>query len=618
MAEQKDNDKSSASLNGETDLEGKMIIDSTGEVIGKCKAVSIGDDGQIGLAFETEINGKAVTPSKTIPYSAISKITDVIELRVPINIKVAQSIEEIKDITEEEKQVVAEEPEELEEIKEEEQAIVIEEEDVKEIVDEKESTEIEPDMEEAEIPLNVELPIEANKLVGTTTVETTQADATEQLSKTLEEEVVMDKKGIIAKEQIASTSLKVQDLMVGLEESISKLEALFKLLSDGNAHTKIEAIKALTVLSKISPELGLSLIPKMMQLSDESQQDVRLVVAEQFEVLAESNPELFKGYFLEILENTYEEPLEDIREHLVKSLHDIAIQTPEICCEKLEEFIEEVIIGKRVPEVPAKVLHDATLKVVSGSFQLTRIAIKARLKFITKGGILAERCAEELEDYNATLIGLTIIESFSIDEAEKLLKSSNFKKLGPIFVEVIQEMIKAYKEGSFGLLEKVVDKKIVIPNSVIERFYEIKVIKTLQGVKNVPMDVFLENSYVTPEEAEQIIYRLIVQKRINAAITMNNGRTFITTVGLEETVAAMIEKPKATKPKTTPKKTTKTKKTPAKKPATTTKKTTKKPTSTAKKTTTKKKKQSTTKKTAATTRSTKTSTKSTSTKKKAS
>ncbi|MCK5047291.1 MAG: hypothetical protein KAS22_11970, partial [Candidatus Heimdallarchaeota archaeon] len=391
----------------------------------------------------------------------------------------------------------------------------------------------------------------------------------------------------------------------GLEESISKLGALFKLLSEGNAHTKIEAIKALTVLSKISPELGLSLIPKMMQLSDESQQDVRLAVSQQFEILGESNPELFKGYFLEILENTYEEPLEDIREHLVKSLHDIAIQTPEICCEKLEEFIEEVIIGKRVPEVPAKILHDVTLKVVSGNFQLTRIAIKARLKFITKNDKLAERCAEELEDYNASLIGLTIIESFSIDEAERLLKSSNFKKLGPIFVEVIQEMIKAYKEGSFGLLEKVVDKKIEIPMTVIERFYEKKIIQTLQGVKNVPMDVFLENSYVTPDEAEQIIYRLIVQKRINAAITMNNGRTFITTIGLEETAAAIIEKPKPTKPKTPPKKTT-TKKPPAKKHATT-----------PKKTTTKKKKPSTTKKTATTTKSTKTSTKSTSTKKKA-
>ena len=100
------------------------------------------------------INGKTVTPSKTIPYSAISKITDVIELRVPINIKVAQSAKEIQDLTEEEKQVVEEEPEELEEIKEketeikeEEQAIVIEEEDVKELVVEKESTKINEETE---------------------------------------------------------------------------------------------------------------------------------------------------------------------------------------------------------------------------------------------------------------------------------------------------------------------------------------------------------------------------------------------------------------------------------------------------------------------------------------
>ncbi|MBK5113858.1 MAG: hypothetical protein KGD59_01765 [Candidatus Heimdallarchaeota archaeon] len=601
MPEQKDNDKSSASLNGDTDLEGKMIIDSTGEVIGTCKAVSIGDDGQIGLAFETEINGKAVTPSKTIPYSAISKITDVIELRVPINIKVAQSAKEILETTEEDKPIVADEPEEIAEVKEEEQAIVIEE-DVKETPVKQESKEIDPLTEEANVPINIELPVEAEKLTGTTPVETTQADATEQLSKTLEEEVVLDKKKIIAKEQIASTSQRVTELMVGLEESITKLEALFKLLSEGNARTKIEAIKALTVLCKISPELGLSLIPKMMKLSDEPLQDVRLAVAQQFEVLGESNPELFKGYFLEILENTYEEPIEDIREHLIKALHDIAIHTPEICCEKLEEFIEEVIMGKRVPEVPSKILHDVTLKVVSGNFQLTRIAIRVRLKFIAKGGKLAERCAEELEDYNATLIGLTIIESFSIEEAEKLLKSSNFKKLGPIFVEVIQEMLKAYKEGSFGLLEKVVDKKIEIPTTVIEKFYEIKIIQTLQGVKNVPMDVFLENSYVTPEEAEQIIYRLVVQKRINAAITMNNGRTFITTEGLEETVGAMIEKPKPAKPKTTPKKTpTKAKPEAKKTPVKKTPKTTK-PTSTAKKT-------------SSTTKSTKTPTKSSSTKK---
>jgi sporulation protein YlmC with PRC-barrel domain len=615
MPEQKDNDKSSASLNGETDLEGKMIIDSTGEVIGTCKAVSIGDDGQIGLAFETEINGKAVTPSKTIPYSAISKITDVIELRVPINIKVAQSAKEILETTEEDKPIVADEPEEIAEVKEEEQAIVIEE-DIKETPVKQESKEIDPLTEEANVPISVELPVEAEKLTGTTPVETTQADATEQLSKTLEEEVILDKKEIIAKELTASTSQKVTNLMVGLEESITKLEALFKLLSEGNASTKIEAIKALTVLCKISPELGLSLIPKMMQLSDESQQDVRLAVAQQFEVLAESNPELFKGYFLEILENTYEEPIEDIREHLIKALHDIAILTPEICCEKLEEFIEEVIIGKRVPEVPSKILHDVTLKVVSGNFQLTRIAIKVRLKFIVKGGKLAERCAEELEDYNAALIGLTVIESFSIEEAEKLLKSSNFKKLGPIFVEVIQEMLKAYKEGSFGLLEKVVDKKIEIPIAVIEKFYEIKIIQTLLGVKNVPMEVFLENSYVTPEEAEQIIYRLVVQKRINAAITMNNGRTFITTEGLEETVGAMIEKPKPAKPKTTKveeKPKTTPKKTLAKAEPTTKKIPTKK-TSTTKKTTASEKKLSTAKKTNTTTKS-KTSTKSSSAKK---
>ncbi|MHA1221587.1 MAG: hypothetical protein ACTSQB_07625, partial [Candidatus Heimdallarchaeota archaeon] len=436
--------------------------------------------------------------------------------------------------------------------------------------------------------------------------------ATEQLSKTLIEEDIIeipDEKVIVTEDYSLAI---IKELMVGLEESIKKLDRLFKIVSDGNDREKIEALMALTALTKISPELGLSLIPKMMSLSDEPQQEVRLIVAEQLADIGDSNPELFKEYFLEIFENVFDEPIEEIREFLIKALQNISLKLPEVALNGLGEFLDDVIIGKRVPEVPAKVLHDATLKVVSGNFQLTRIAIQVRLKFIAKGGKLANRCVEELEDYNATLIGLTIIESLSVSETKKLIKSATFKKLGTIFVDVIQHMLAAYEDGSFKLLQEVVDKKIEIPMTVIERFYEVKINKTLEGVKNVPMDVFLEGTIVTPEEAEQIIYRLVVQKRINAAITMNNDRTFITAYDLDEFNGK--PKPTAVKTKPTTRKVTTTKKPTPKKTATTTKKATvakKKSTSaTTKKTTTAKKKSptaSTTKKTTTTTKKSTTS-----------
>ncbi|NHK29890.1 MAG: hypothetical protein FK730_00970 [Asgard group archaeon] len=597
MAEEKNNEKSSASLNGDSDLEGKMIIDSKGTTIGKCKAVNIGEDGQIGLTFETEINGKSVIPSKTIPYSAISKITDVIELRVPINIKVAQSIDEMKPQTET-KEVLETK------IEEDQETIDVEELDISETTTTKPESkpklveEVSKSEVEKTPPLiNEELLIEPEKLVGTGTIEPQQADATEQLSKTLVDDEPKEEifKEITAKQDELELP-KVKNLMNGLVESIEKLDQLFRLVSEGEPTEKIEAIKALTILTKISPELGLSLIPKMMRLSDEQQRDVRLAIAQQLEEIGESNPELFKDYFLEVLENAYDEPIEEVREQLAKALHNIAIKVPAIASDGLEEYLEEVIIGKRVPEVPSKVLHDATLKVVSGNFLLTRIAIKVRLKFIMKSGKLAKRCVEELEDYNATLIGLTIIESFTLKEADIIIKNTHFKKLGPIFIEVIQQMIEAYKEGSFALLERVVDKKIEIPTTVIEHFYEIKINQTLEGVKNVPMEVFLENPLVSPDEAEEIVYRLVVQKRINAAITMNNGRTFITSMDsndIKEKPKTIQEKPKTTAKKPTTKKSTTTtkKKTTTKKPAT------KKTTDTAKKATTTSKKTTTTKKT---------------------
>lgn len=592
MAENNDQDKSSSMLNGETDLDGKMIIDSRGEEIGICKAINIGEDGQISLSFEVAINDKQVIPAQTIPYSAISKITDVIELRVPINIKVAQSADEIKTQEEEiatkemelQKDIVeAEKPEEIFIDKTEKTTGSSIEAEEKEIEPIKLTTieKVNPAITKTAKTVNKVQLIAAEKLTGK--IETYQADATQQLSKAFEDENISSKAGTV----LSSTNEEVKELTIGLEESVKKIDRLFKLVSEGDEETKIEAIKALTYLTQISPELGLSLIPKLMELNDEPHQDVRLNIAQQLEIIGEANPKLFNGYYLELLENAYEEPIEEIREQIVKSLHEIAMKDTNIAIIGLEAFLEEVIIGKRVPEVPAKILHDVTLKVASGNFKLTKIAIRARLKFIAQGGKLAKRCAEELEDYNATLIGLTLIETLTPKEAEKLMKSPNFKKLGPVFIEVINQMIAAYSEGSIKQLEEVVDKKIVISAEVIERFFEIKINKTLVEMKNVPMEVFFGSSIVQPEEVEQIIYRLVVQKRINASINMSNGRTFITSLDVEGTNGKSEEKPKATKQlvkKTTPKKKTTAKPTTKKTGSTTA---TKKKTSTTKKATTK-------------------------------
>lgn len=571
MANDKKNGKSSPdSINGESDLEGKMIIDSRGEEIGICKSVSIGDDGQIGLSFEVEINEKKVIPSQTIPYNAISKITDVIELKIPINIKVAKSIDEVKASEEkvgkekekEEKSEEKEGKEEKKEKKKEEEEKEEEEEakaetikiTKKEIAKAEKEEEEEEEEKEKKVKgnkkakeINEELPVPAEKITGK--VETPQADAAAQLSKALKDEEKEEKSEVKEKD--------VKQLTNGLEESIRKLQKLFNLLSNGEPEMKIEAIAALANLTRISPELGLSLLPKMMKLNEEPQQEVRLAVAQKLEIISETKPELFKGYFLELLENAYEEPIEEIRDQLVKSLHDIALKIPEIASEGLEKFLEDVIKGNKVPEVPAKVIHDTTLKVVSGNFPLTRISIKVKLKFVEKGGKLGTRTAEELEDYNASLIGLTIIEAYTPKQAEKIVKSANFKKLGPVFVEVIQHMIEAYKEGSFTLLGEVVDKKIEIPQTVFERFYKIKIAKTLEGAKNIPLEVFLENDLIEADEAEQIIYRLVMQKRVNAAITMNNNKTFITALD-EEKEEEAEEKKEATKKSST--KSSKTKK----------------------------------------------------------
>lgn len=569
MSEGNEEGSSASLINGAADLEGKPIIDSRGVQIGICKTPIIDSDGQIGLAFETKINDKLVVPSQTIPYSTISKISDVIELRVPIKIKIAQSVKELKRKYEEEKEetkitkkelekvpkskvaakkqparkIIKEKEKEDEEPKEltisitssnalteiltegEEKGEVIEKEEEKEKVEAEERKEEEGEDEK-------ELPVEAKKGLAVEGEEDlkipqiSQADASQQLSKALQEE---QEKQIKEPEELSSEDKRAfKGITHELREGLEKLEQLFQLVTNGDTETKCEAMEVLTSLTTISPVLGRSLIPKLLGLKDDSQQEVRLTIGKQLEKLSEAIPEQFEGYFLEFLENAFEEPTEEVREKLIKTLHNIAIKTPDIAAPGLEEFLKDAIIGQILPEIPSKTIHETTLKIVSGSFQLTRIAIRAHLPYLVNKGSLGERCAEELQDYNATLIGLTIIESYSLEEAEKLIKLANFQKLGDTFVDVIETMIEAYKKGSFELLQEVVDKKIEVPTSVIERFYEVKISETLKGIESAPLEFFTKDSIVDEELAEEIIYRLVIEKQVDAAINVNNNRTFIT------------------------------------------------------------------------------------------
>lgn len=520
MAKDSEKKSSKSAINGYADLEGKTIIDSENNEIGICKSVIIGEEGQIGLTFETTINNKKVIPSQTIPYSLIQKITDVIVLKAPINIKIAKSEEDL------EKKLIKVTKKEEERTKGKTKGIKreLEKDDLQEEKEERKEKQQQRTIEMEKKP----------------DIREVQANASHQLSKALAKKSGATKPISEAREKIMTpekkqeTFSKVERLMVGLIEASERLEQLFNLLDDEKTEIRNEAIRGLTKLTKYCPELGLSLIPKMMELNNEPEQSIRLTVAQEMEKIGENKPDIFEGYFIELFEDAFEEPNEEIREQNAKTLHDIASKLTQLDMKKFETFLKEVISGDRIPEVPAKVIHDTTLKVVSGNLGLTRAAIRAHLEFIAKNGKLGERCAKELEDYNATHIGLTIIETFSPEEGRKILQKKTFQNLGAIFIEVINQMIDAYSEGSFEKLEEVIDKKIEIPTSVIERFLKNKITKTLEGVKNVPLDVFLEKTIIDPEKAEQIIYRLVVQKKINASIEMTNGKAFISSLNLEE------------------------------------------------------------------------------------
>ncbi|MHA1596050.1 MAG: PRC-barrel domain-containing protein [Candidatus Asgardarchaeia archaeon] len=69
------------------DLEGKMIVDAEGEIVGILKDIFVDQKGEIKIQFQVDLGDKVIVPSQMIPFSAVESIGDVILLKAKVKIK---------------------------------------------------------------------------------------------------------------------------------------------------------------------------------------------------------------------------------------------------------------------------------------------------------------------------------------------------------------------------------------------------------------------------------------------------------------------------------------------------------------------------------------------------
>ncbi|MHA1506860.1 MAG: PRC-barrel domain-containing protein [Candidatus Asgardarchaeia archaeon] len=69
------------------DLEGKMIVDAEGEIVGILKDIFVDQKGEIKIQFQVDLGDKVIVPSQMIPFSVVESIGDVILLKAKVKIK---------------------------------------------------------------------------------------------------------------------------------------------------------------------------------------------------------------------------------------------------------------------------------------------------------------------------------------------------------------------------------------------------------------------------------------------------------------------------------------------------------------------------------------------------
>ncbi|MHA1684929.1 MAG: PCI domain-containing protein [Candidatus Heimdallarchaeaceae archaeon] len=123
-------------------------------------------------------------------------------------------------------------------------------------------------------------------------------------------------------------------------------------------------------------------------------------------------------------------------------------------------------------------------------------------------------------------VALACIESFS----EKTISNfeTRIKKL-PLYSNyktIITNIIKAFKAGETEkLIEQLHGRKL--PDEVKFLINKRKYIQSVEKVGSIPLDIFAEQIGISKDEAEKMIYEMILKGEIQARIELVNGRSYI-------------------------------------------------------------------------------------------
>lgn len=462
----------------EENLVGKSIVDPDGHIIAKC--VSLFEDernkSRMKISVLTELNSDFIV-EETIPVNLISKIGEVILLKKSFEIKPIAT----------------------------------------------------RDLIQIEIP-----PILENEPV---TEATAEEDIEIPVPETIAEKVSEKESSPKIKKEgkaIPKKSRSKKTKATAKLQAKEKFESIFsRIFEDTNQEEeKSQLISSLVSLFREEKSLQNKILDNLLEATDTSDQNTRMIVVDILGKLAEDPSEKIMTIFSQSLKAIYNEPNKSLEQKFAQVLTKLASRyNSEIVDEKFQKFCKDLLVNRKFcKNISLNRIHNLNLKIFVNNFSAQEMIISTYMSEIIANRNEATEYAEFLKDFNAIIIAYSIIQTIEQKNWTKIMKCKCMTKThNEAFIKSINSILNQFEEGNIKKLSEIFDPKlgIKLSNKLLNKMVKSNINDILTNVTILPLDTLSAVYNDDNNRIVQIVFDLINSREINAQVSFIEDKTFI-------------------------------------------------------------------------------------------
>lgn len=198
--------------------------------------------------------------------------------------------------------------------------------------------------------------------------------------------------------------------------------------------------------------------------------------------------------------------------------------------EFLESFINQLLTSEDMN--PSKQERGRLLvqRIAYNSRKLSKCAIRAFLELFETEGVSHNNIWPGLSSFDARLVGIELVEGFSVGKSRKISEEAKRKELGS-FSHLLEDIVSSWEKGDMNRLTLLCG---TISESALRKAKRLSLAQNIKKVGTIPLEILARSLKEDPKELETLVYEMVMNDEIHAKLEIVDGRLYIIPIDLTE------------------------------------------------------------------------------------